>query len=195
MDFEKKLNELNQYNVTFEIRQGYYHVSLIFDDNWEIVAADNEAIHIEKRNGICHYIGHREEVKINEIFDAINETIEYNIDLEKKLALFKEKTEELQDIFAKEDYEILKTIKFIFMDNEPKPKPKKRGRKPKQDKEEKNEAVEQDLETTTITKNMEKEEEIVNNIEELNEVNSNCYDDDEEIVTMTDGFIEELERK
>lgn len=43
------------------------------------------------------------EVSFDEVFNSIKETIDYNIDLQKKVNLFKAKVDELQEIFAKED--------------------------------------------------------------------------------------------
>lgn len=198
MDFEKRLEELKDYNIAFEIKQGYYHVSLVYDENWDIVDCDNEALYIEKRKGICHYIGSTDSIKIDDIFNAIQETIDYNLDMQKKLLLFKQKTEELQDIFARESIEVLETIEFRYgiQDKKEEKTKKKRGRKPKKESETviKNEEV--------SDQNTDKEEEKIvipeENIKEdnLNQIDSSSYEEDDEVVIMnSDDFMEELERK
>lgn len=115
-DWQKKIKELGKYNITFEIKQGYYHVAVTFNQDWEILESENPSIYIEKRHGVCHYIAQIELLDIADIFKCIDDTIRYNEDLQKKLDLFKEKTNELQEIFAKEEYEKLLTIEFTFKD-------------------------------------------------------------------------------
>jgi hypothetical protein len=113
-DWENRLKELSDYDIGFEIKQGYYHISIVFDEKWEVLEPDNESIYVEKRNGVYHYIAPSDSVTIAEMFKTVDATIEYNMDLQKKLILFKKKTEELQEIFAKETLEVLETIEFKY---------------------------------------------------------------------------------
>lgn len=126
MNWEERLSKLNEYNVSFEIKQGYYHIALQYDNNWNILVSDNENIYIQEKNGTYHYIASTDSIKIDELFNLIDSTIEYNLDLQKKLLLFRQKTEELQEIFSTESYDKLKTIEFTF------PKQKKSVKKAKQ---------------------------------------------------------------
>lgn len=113
MDFEKKLTELAKYGISFETYNGeYYHISVEFPEGWEILLPDNEYIHLENRGGVSHYVGSIKDIKIDDIFKAIDLTVSYNKDLEMKLELFKEKTDELQKLFSTEKYEVLKTLEF-----------------------------------------------------------------------------------
>ena len=120
MEWENRLKELSGYNISFEIKQGYYHIALTYDDGWDVLIPDNENIYVEKRNGVYHYIASIDTAKIEDLFKSIDATIDYNMDLQKKLILFKQKTEELQALFADEDYEKLQTIKFVFEEIKPK---------------------------------------------------------------------------
>ena len=113
-DWENRLKELSDYNIGFEIKQGYYHISIVFDEKWEVLEPDNESIYVEKRNGVYHYIAPSDSVTIAEMFKTVDTTIDYNIDLQKKLLLFRKKTEELQEIFANESLEVLETIEFKY---------------------------------------------------------------------------------
>lgn len=185
MDWEKRLKELNGYNISFEIKQGYYHIALVFEDGWNILTPDNDSIYVEERNGLYHYIASIDNVKIEDMFNAIDETIEYNMDLQKKLILFKQKTQELQELFATEDYEKLQTIEFTF-----KKKQEKVSKRTKSKSETKEKTAKK-----TRTKKVKKEEkpkeenteEVVNNV-------IPDYDANDEIVTMNNNYIEELER-
>lgn len=122
LKLEEKLKELSEYNIGFEIKQGYYHISITFDKQWDILETQNTNIHIEMRNGVTHYIASSDNTSIEDLFKAVGDTITYNTDLQKKLALFKEKSDELREIFSKETLDVLKTITFQYG------KPKRRGR-------------------------------------------------------------------
>lgn len=130
LKLEEKLKELSEYNISFEIKQGYYHISITFDKQWAILETQNTNIHIEMRNGVTHYIASSDNTSIEDLFKAVGDTITYNTDLQKKLALFKEKSDELREIFSKETLDVLKTITFQYG------KPKRRGRPRKKPVEE-----------------------------------------------------------
>lgn len=189
MDFEKRLNELSEYDVSFEIKQGYYHVSLVYKDGWDVVSCDNEYIYIEQRNGVCHYLASADSVNIDDIFNAIESTINYNIDLQKKLELFRKKTEELQELFAKESLDVLETIEFKYGKKE-EPVKKKRGRKPKK-KDVEEEQVKQ--EETPVKEEPQPEENTPPTpVQEEEEHIDYCQE--EEVIPMEEGFMEEVER-
>ena len=180
MNWEEKLRELSGYDIAFEIKQGYYHISLKYQDNWNIIVPENENIYVEQRNGICHYIASTDSITIDEMFKVIDNTIEYNTDLEKKLELFKEKVAKLQELFSTESYKKLKTIEFVF---------------PKQKKSSKKKLKETTVEEIPISdaNSVSVIEDIPNDI---TSISTGDYDSNEEVVvTMQNDFIEELERK
>ena len=190
-DWENKLKELSGYDIGFEIKQGYYHISIVFDEDWNILEPDNESIYVEKRNGVYHYIAPADNVTIAEMFKTVDTTIDYNMDLQKKLLLFKKKTEELQEIFANETLEVLETIEFKYgLKKKEQPK-KKRGRKPKKEEEESKNLTEELKEEEEVTENKENE---IQETETLNEDNG-YIDNEDEVVMAQDGFFEELERE
>ena len=196
-DWENRLKELSGYDIGFEIKQGYYHISIVFDENWEILEPDNESIYVEKRNGVYHYIAPADSVTIAEMFKTVDATIDYNMDLQRKLLLFKKKTEELQEIFANESLEVLETIEFKYGLKKKEQQKKKRGRKPKKQEEESKKLTE---EYYNALKELEKEEDTENKENEVQETKplneDNGYiDNDEEVVMAQDGFFEELERE
>ena len=190
-DLEKRLKELSGYNIGFEIKQGYYHISIVFDENWNVLESDNESIYIEERNGMYHYIASVDSVTIADMFKIVDMTIDYNIDLQKKMLLFKKKTEELQNIFANETLEVLETIEFKYGLNQQEQPKKKRGRKPKKQMEESKKLTEDLKETEEVIENKENE---IQETKPLNE-DSGYIDNDDEVVMAQDGFFEELERK
>ena len=195
-DWENKLKELNDYNIAFEIKQGYYHISLVFDEGWDVLIPDNESIYVEQRNGVYHYIALIGSVSIEELFKAINETIEYNMDMQRKLQLFKEKTIELQEIFANESLETLQTIKFIYgeqAETKTATEKKKRGRKPKAKSKEtkkKQEVKNEQENNLDIAVPEQSNDELIQS-----EMPKYDYDTEEEVVIPVDNeFMEEMER-
>lgn len=202
MDFEKSLKDLSCYNISFEIKEGYYHVSLVFKENWEIVS-DNDLISIVNRNGRTHYIGATDSVTIDDIFKLINSTIDYNIDLELKLELFKETTQKLQELFANEKLEVLKTIQFKVTRKKEKAKtetPKKEVKTKKKTTSKKTRTTKKIKEQNKLPKEEEVTEETVDNtlISENNIYDEHYsdlpYEEEDDIVTMEDGYMEEAER-
>lgn len=174
MNLEEKLNELQNYDVTFEIKQGYYHISLKYNDDWNIVKPNNELIYVEERKGLHHYIASIGSVSIDDIFDAVNETIEFNKDLERKLELFVKKTKELQELFSNESYEYLESLEFKFT--------KKKGKKKAAQKKE-----EETVEETV-------EENIANNNDTVEE-DTGFYDDNPDgVVEYGTDYMQELEK-
>ena len=207
MDFEKSLKDLSCYNISFEIKEGYYHISLVFKENWEIVS-DNDLISIVNRNGRTHYIGATDSVTIDDIFKLINSTIDYNTDLELKLELFKETTQKLQELFANEKLEVLKTIQFkVTRKKEKAKKEKAKTETPKKEIKTKKKTTSKKTRTTKKIKEENKlpkeevtDETVDNNLISENNIYDEHYSDlpyeeeEEDIVTMEDGYMEEAER-
>lgn len=191
MDWENRLRKLNGHDVSFEIKQGYYHIALKYDEGWSVLDSDNENIYIQEKNGFYHYIASTDNVKMEDLFNLIDATIEYNLDLQKKLILFKEKTEELQEIFSNEDYETLKTIEFKITKKEAKKKTVKKTKKKIQEKTKKN-TVKKRQKTETKESKDTTEEIIENN---LNQIETTDYDKNDDVVVMSNDYFEELERK
>lgn len=177
MNWEEKLKELSSYDIAFEVKQGYYHFSLKYPNNWNIIVSENDNIYVEQRNDVCHYIASTDNTTIDDIFNVINETIEYNTDLEKKLQLFKEKVAKLQELFSVETYQRLKTIEFVF--------PKQKKTVKKKTKRTKKEKVEPQLE---------EKKELEGIKDEITQLETTDYDANDEIVTMSNEYFQELER-
>lgn len=181
MSLESRLMNLKDFDVRFEIKRGYYHIAVKFKDGWKIITPEDDAILVKQKNEIVHYIASVDNINIIDIFDAIDSTIKYNTDLEKKLELFKEKTEELQRIFANEEYEALKKLEFyIHKPEKPKKTQKKKSTKTEKPKKSKK----------ATKKSIEKEE-----AKEIVEETGEYYDENQETITSNGEFIEELERK
>lgn len=114
LNLQDKMIELASYNVGCKIENGYYLITIHYEDNWKIIPPENSLIECATHNGATYYCAPVSEVSFDEVFISINETIEYNMDLERKVVLFKEKVSELQTIFAEEELDVLRTITFKY---------------------------------------------------------------------------------
>lgn len=112
LNLQDKLIELSSYNVGCQINSGYALVNITYPTEWSVVPPSNELIEYDTQKGIYYYCAPMDKVPLEEVFDSINETIEYNIELKKKLDLFQEKVEILRQLFIDEDFETLSTIDF-----------------------------------------------------------------------------------
>lgn len=157
MDLQEKLIELSEYGVSFNVASGNFVIKIKYNSNWTIIQPDGNEIAFyrdENDDSVYYYVA-SVTTSIDKIFFAIDETIEYNRELELKVELFKEKMSELQEIFAQEPLDVLRTLEF---------KLKKKKKKKEKTKKEK------------VVK--EKEDDI-NNIEEVSE-NEPAVDKNEE---------------
>lgn len=120
-----KLLELTKYQMQLKTNDSEVVLLLRFPLNWKVVAPTNEKITCGERNGITYYHAVITDTIFDEIFKAIDETIELNRELEAKVALLKEKNAEMVELFQREDLETLKTLKFTLK----KPRNKKNSTK------------------------------------------------------------------
>lgn len=127
MSLQDRLMKLAQYNVDFKFYDEWVLIGIQYEKGWHILKPTNSLIEHLSKNNKYYYCAPLKEVSVDEVFDCITETIEYNKDLEKKVELFQEKVNELQNIFSTEDYETLLTLSF---------KMKKRKKKIKVDEKE-----------------------------------------------------------
>lgn len=112
MTMQDILLELSQYDVNCTITGDWFAIGLKFKQDWQVVEPTNPLIECVMHDGLQYYGAPLKDVSIEEVFNCIKETIEYNKDLERRIVLFREKVQELQEIFKNEDYNTLKTIEF-----------------------------------------------------------------------------------
>lgn len=124
MTLQENLKEFSPYNIDFKIQNEWFVIGVEYNDKWQIIKPSNNKIEYVKEGNKHYYGASMNEIDINDIFQCIRETIKYNQDLEKKLDLFQKKMEELQDIFANEEYENLINLEFKIEKNKKKPKKK-----------------------------------------------------------------------
>lgn len=114
MNLQDIMVKLAEYSVGCRIMDGYFLINITYNENWNVIPPENDKIEFAQKNGVSYYMAMINEVSFEEVFNSIKETIDYNIDLQKKVNLFKAKVDELQEIFAKEDLDTLRTISFEY---------------------------------------------------------------------------------
>lgn len=122
MDLQSKMIELSEYSFGCRVIDGMFLVNIRFKDGWKVIPPEDDSIEFGDKTGITYYCSEVNNDKLEKIFTSINETIEYNKDLEKKLVLFRSKVAELQEVFAEEDLATLETITFKYKKRRGRPK-------------------------------------------------------------------------
>lgn len=111
MTLNEHLVNLSKYSINFTTVEDYIIISLLFPSKWTINKPLNKNVRFEKIEERYYYAISISN-NVDEVFDVIYDTIKYNKEVEEKTKLFKEKIEELKNIFANENIEVLKKIEF-----------------------------------------------------------------------------------
>lgn len=151
MTLQDSLKEFAPYNIDIKMMQGWLIVGMTYKKSWQILKPLNELIEQRENDDRIYYCAPMNQVDADDVFVSIRDTINYNIDMEKKVELFQVKVNELQNIFSELDYEELVTIEFKY-------KKKKKGNTKKQNQK----VIEEE-----IPKNIVEESDIIDNDEEL----------------------------
>ena len=151
MTLQDSLKEFAPYNIDIKMIQGWLIVGMTYKKSWQILKPLNELIEQRENDDRIYYCAPMNQVDADDVFVSIRDTINYNIDMEKKVELFQVKVNELQNIFSELDYEELVTIEFKY-------KKKKKGNTKKQNQK----VIEEE-----IPENIVEESDIINEDEEL----------------------------
>ena len=151
MTLQDSLKEFAPYNIDIKMIQGWLIVGMTYKKSWQILKPLNELIEQRENDDRIFYCAPLNQVDADDVFSSIRDTINYNIDMEKKVELFQVKVNELQNIFSELDYEELVTIEFKY-------KKKKKGNTKKQNQK----VIEEE-----IPENIVEESDIIDEEEEL----------------------------
>ena len=121
LQLQNKLLEYSLYNVGFNIYDGQMVVHIIYPSSWTIIEPGNPAVTFARdtKNPQLYYYIASVTVNIEEIFNSIENTVNFNKELEEKEQLLKQKVNELQELFVMEPIERLKTLQFVIPDTLP----------------------------------------------------------------------------
>ena len=134
MNLQKKLIQLSEYKCSFKYVDSYFLVSMTYPENWSIIPSEDRSVEVAEEDGVTFYAA-QIETDIEVAFNLIDDTIAYNLDVEKKMNLLKYNINKLQELFGEKDLEELETIEFVFKRPkdktvQPKKSTKKTQRKP-----------------------------------------------------------------
>lgn len=191
MNLQKKLIQLSEYKCSFKYVDSYFLVSVTYPENWSIIPSEDRSIEVAEENGVTFYAAPI-ETDIEVAFTLIDDTIAYNLDVEKKMALLKYNIGKLQELFAEKDLDELETIEFVFKSQKDKTTQKKTmkktaSRKPYTRKKKENATVE-------VGKTV---NESINTIsdEDSSESNDVFTEETETPITVTENkYLEEVDR-
>ena len=117
MNINEKIKELNGYFLGMNVAEGFIYITVRFPDEWKISSRINEKYDVKAvktENELGYYFFTSMEVGFENVFSAIEDTIEFNEMAILKQELFLEKIHELQTIFEDEPIDVLKTIEFKY---------------------------------------------------------------------------------
>lgn len=167
MTLQDSLKEFAPYNIDIKIMQGWLIVGMTYKKSWQILKPLNELIEQRENDDRIYYCAPMNQVDADDVFNSIRDTINYNIDMEKKVELFQAKVNELQNIFSELDYEELVTVEFKYK------------KKKKTNKKQSQKAIEEE-----ITENAVEESDIIDDDEELVEEDNKNIPTEEDLTNF-----------
>lgn len=111
MSLNEQLIRLSSYKINFNIYEGTVIISLEYPKDWTVLEINSSDIQTTSENGRQFYWVPL-QMDVEKVFELIDETIEYNKDIEAKSELFKQKIDEMRKIFLEEDLQTLRTMEF-----------------------------------------------------------------------------------
>lgn len=155
MKLEEKIASLSEYGLGFRTYENNYIIFITYKEDWAVIQPSDEDIKFmkdDKNPNTYYYVTKIGDMsKFQGIFDTIDETIMYNKEIEDKNTLFKQKTEELFQLFLDKPISELRTLEFTF------PRQKKTSKKQKTTKK-KEENIKQEEEIKVDEKKEEPDE-------------------------------------
>ena len=192
MTLNEQLIRLSSYKINFNIYEGTVIISLEYPKDWTVLQVNSNDIQTTSENGRQFYWVPL-QTDVEKVFELIDETIEYNKDIEAKSELFKQKIDEMRKIFLEEDLQTLRTMEF-------KMKKKKLPKKKVTEEKEDNITEVNDTANDKQTPSENKQEEVVTesikeeNMVSLEETNSKVKEPTE-IDKMIEQAVKEKTRK
>ena len=122
---QDRIVKISDYFKGIRVDGGLYIVNVEYKNGWSAFGSSDGKIKIAQNENNLNewfYYTKMSDSNIDEIFDLIDETIEFNENIRKKIELLKLKVEELKALFDAESLDRLETLEFVF--NEPKKKKK-----------------------------------------------------------------------
>lgn len=115
--FQERVKSLEDFKPSIGFNHGLFILKIRFNKAWKVLKPDDpkKVAYSEDKNipGLHWYASAIEDLDL--VFDLIEQTIEVNKDMEKKIALYKKKVQELQELFLSDiPYSKLTTLEFTL---------------------------------------------------------------------------------
>lgn len=119
----EKIKRIENYFVGMNVASGYIYITVRFPENWKVSSKIEEkynvkAVKTEDETG--YYFFSEMSNGFDNVFAAIEESIDINLMAALKQEMFVRKLKELQAIFEEETIETLKTLEFKYKKKKPK---------------------------------------------------------------------------
>lgn len=114
---QDKIDKIQKYFKSMELTNGTFIVSVKYEPKWGVFPSEDGKIKVtpsEEIDDEWFYYAKSAEKTIDDVFDLINETIDSNLAAAEKYKLLIDKFDELKKMFAEEDLDRLKTLKFVL---------------------------------------------------------------------------------
>lgn len=117
MNINERLNKLRPYVLGFRFSETSPLIDCYFKDFWTV--SDSEEIFFAKTDAENQFICYstNPSITIDHLLDFIESLIKYNLDEESKVLLFKEKMQELKNIFENNDLKTLRNLRIVLSDD------------------------------------------------------------------------------
>ena len=130
MNIQERIKNISEYFVGMQMstEDNVVYVRTRFPDKWVIseLLEDNFNVRgIQDKKNNTQFFFTNIENGFDVVFDAIDFTIQMNKSALERLELFKEKVEELKELFDSEEIEKLRRLEFTFKKQEKKSRKKK----------------------------------------------------------------------
>lgn len=139
-----RINDIKEYFIGMEVTNGTSILKVKYPHKWGVFPNQENTIQVtreeESDENTYYYYADYETVPFEQMFSLVEETAKMNINAQKKITLLHDKFEELKELFASNDYEVLENLKFELGKPKPKRKPRRKA-KPKPSEEIKQEEV------------------------------------------------------
>jgi ATP-dependent Lon protease len=115
------IKNTKEYLKSVRVIKDYISFDMIFPNTWSILKNHTKDIEVIKNNSdensvVISFVTLFEEKSIDNIENSIKNIVKYNIEKEEKERLFKNKVQELKNIFESQKLDSLKSLKFDIED-------------------------------------------------------------------------------
>ena len=117
---DERVKELKDYLCRIEVADGMLIVRVRLKKGWKVMKNLDQDFPItitkdDKTPDEYLYWAKNDNVTLDDVFDYVEKTIDYNRSLELKVELLMKKVSELTDIFNREnDLEVLEKLRFVY---------------------------------------------------------------------------------